>query len=48
VTDPKILVRLRTNNVKRIIEKRRRSSVGDIFATQMTEETEEEESSVKA
>jgi hypothetical protein len=34
VTDPKILVKLRTNNVKKIIEQRRRSSLGDIFATQ--------------
>jgi hypothetical protein len=34
VTDPKILVRLRTNNVKKIIEQRRRSSVGDIFTMQ--------------
>jgi hypothetical protein len=34
VTDPEILVRLRTNNVKKIIEQRRRSSLGDIFATQ--------------
>jgi hypothetical protein len=34
VTDPEILVRLRTNNVKKIIEQRRRSSLGEIFATQ--------------
>jgi hypothetical protein len=34
VTDPKILVELRTYNVKMIIEQRRRSSLGDIFATQ--------------
>jgi hypothetical protein len=34
VTDPEILVRLRTNNVKKIIEQRRRSSLGDIFAAQ--------------
>jgi hypothetical protein len=34
VTDPKILVRLRTNNVKKIIEQRRRSSLGDVFASQ--------------
>jgi hypothetical protein len=34
VTDPEILVRLRTNSVKRIIEQRRRSSLGEIFATQ--------------
>ncbi|GMI48419.1 hypothetical protein TrCOL_g4150 [Triparma columacea] len=34
VTDPEILVRLRTNNVNKIIEQRRRSSLGDIFATQ--------------
>jgi hypothetical protein len=32
VTDPEILVRLRTNNVKMIIEQRRRGSLGDIFA----------------
>ncbi|GMI45976.1 hypothetical protein TrCOL_g5820 [Triparma columacea] len=36
VTDPKILVMLRTNNVKKIIEQRRRSSLGGIFATQTT------------
>jgi hypothetical protein len=34
VTDPEILVELRTYNVKMIIEQRRRSSLGDIFATQ--------------
>ncbi|GMI44330.1 hypothetical protein TrCOL_g754 [Triparma columacea] len=34
VTDPDILVRLRTNNVKEIIEQRRRSSLGEIFPTQ--------------
>jgi hypothetical protein len=39
VTDPEILVRLRTNNVKKIIEQRRRSSLGDIFATQTETET---------
>jgi hypothetical protein len=32
VTDPAILVRLRTKNVKAIIEQRRRSSIGLIFA----------------
>ena len=32
VTDPAILIRLRTNNVKAIIDQRRRSSVGLIFA----------------
>jgi hypothetical protein len=34
VTDPEILVELRTYNVKMIIEQRRRSSLGEIFATQ--------------
>jgi hypothetical protein len=34
VTDPEILVELRTYNVKMIIEQRRRSSLGNIFATQ--------------
>jgi hypothetical protein len=33
VTDPEILVKLRTNSVKKIIEQRRRSSLGEIFAT---------------
>ncbi|GMI44391.1 hypothetical protein TrCOL_g8304 [Triparma columacea] len=43
VTDPEILVRLRTNNVKKIIEQRRRSSLGEIFATQTAGGDGEEE-----
>jgi hypothetical protein len=43
VIDPEILVRLRTNNVKKIIEQRRRSSLGDIFATQTAGGDGEEE-----
>jgi hypothetical protein len=43
VTDPEILVRLRTNNVKKIIEQRRRSSLGDIFPTQTAGGVGEEE-----
>ena len=47
VTDPDILVRLRTKNVKEIIEQRRRNSVGLMFVPEgeggVEEEEEEEE-----
>ena len=43
VTDPGILVRLRTNNVKAIIDQRRRSSIGLIFAPEGGGGEEEQE-----